>query len=312
MVIEKIKVLDMLGGLDVAAEQNEEIVNSKDVSFIILLEHHKSFKGDAPSYLASILGKPILSYVKNACKISPKMVELDENQNMVEAIHPYLSNSEWTVVLHSDTPLITRKAVEEALSYAISRELNVCKLMRGYVFKTEYVKRVDRVFDVESYEQNEEYYIAIKSEKDLAKATSIMKQRIVDFLLNGGVQIVDPVSTYIESGVKIKKGSVIYPNVSIMGDTTIGEKSIVGFGSIIKNSVIGDRCNIQNSYITNSVVLDSSLVESSRVEVNSLIEKNCVIKHYSIISSAKIGANSKVSWSKVKGIQIEENSKIES
>ena len=37
--------------------------------------------------------------------------------------------------------------------------------------------------------------------------------------------------------------------------------------------------------------MDSSLIEQSTIENNSLVEKNCVIKHYSIISSSKIGQN---------------------
>ena len=57
--------------------------------------------------------------------------------------------------------------------------------------------------------------------------------------------------------------------------------------------------------------MDSSLIEGSTIENNSLIEKNCVIKQYSIISSSKVGMNSYICWSKIKGVEINENTKIE-
>jgi len=312
MVIEEFDIKTMLDNLETEPRtEQKRVLDGKSIGFIIVLVHHAEFQGESPSYLASILGKPSLSYVKKACEFCPKTIEMEEDGDLVKTIKPVLGDKEWTVVLFSDTPLITSSTIIESFLYASERELNVLKLERGYIFKTDYIKRVDRIFDVESVKKETDDFFVVKSQKDLAKAAAIMKDRVLTNLLNNGVQIIDPTSTYIESEVRIDKGAIIYPNAALMGDSHIGSKTIVGFGSIIKNSAIGKRCNIQNSYITNSAVLDSTLIESSRVEINSLIEKNCVIKHYSIISSSKIGANSKVSWSKIKGIKIDENSKIE-
>lgn len=312
MVIESFDIKEMLNGFtEPEVKESITMLEEDSIAFVVALVHHNEFQGEEPSYLATILGKPSLSYVKKACVLVPKTLELDDESELVDKIKPVLTDKEWTIVLFSDTPLITASAIKEAFLYAKSKELNVCKMERGYIFKTEYIKRVDQIFDIESVKNNTDDFFVIKTEQDLAFATLKMKERVITNLLNNGVQIIDPHSTYIESQVRVEKGAVIYPNAALMGDTHIGAKTIIGFGSIIKNSVIGERCNIQNSYITNSAVLDSTLVESSRIEINSLVEKNCVIKHYSIISSSKIGMNSKVCWSKIKGIQIEENSKIE-
>ena len=96
-----------------------------------------------------------------------------------------------------------------------------------------------------------------------------------------------------------------------MGDTHIGKKCTIGTGAQIRSAIIGERCNVQGSVIVNSVVMESTLIESSTIENNSLIEKNCVVRHYSIVSSSKIGENSRVCWSKIKGVVVAPNSTVE-
>lgn len=320
MVIEEFDIEKLLGSiessdieetLETEKEKAGRFLQDKSISFIVLKVDHKEFNFGSPSFLVSILGKPTISYVKKACEFVPKTKEVDENADVVSEIKPLLTDKEWTIVLFSDTPLLTTTTIVEAFLYAENNDLNVCKLKRGYIFKTEYIKRVDKIFEVESLNQEGDDYFEVKTLENLVEATAIMKDRIVKHLMAGGVQIIDPLSTYIESQVVIGKGTTIYPNVALMGSTQIGTDSIVGFGCTLKHAVIGNKCNIQNSMVTNSVVLDSTLVESSRIENNSLVEKNCVVKHYSILSSAKIGKNSKVSWSKIKGVEVKENSNIE-
>lgn len=310
------KLLSTIGEEDNEINETKEkkegrFLEDKSISFIVLKVDHKEFDFGMPSFLVSILGKPMVSYVKKACEFVPKTKEIYEGADVIAEIKPLLTDKEWTVVLFSDTPLLTATSIVEAFLHAESKDLNVCKLKRGYIFKTEYIKRVDKIFEVEALEQDGDDYFEVKSLEDLATATALMKNRIIKNLMSFGVQIIDPTSTYIESQVVIGKGTTIYPSVALMGTTEIGSNSIIGFGCTLKHAVIGDRCNIQNSMVTNSVILDSTLIETSRVENNSLVEKNCVIKHYSILSSAKIGKNSKVSWSKIKGVQIDENSNIE-
>lgn len=324
MVIEDFEIGKLLSkiGEETDSLQNEKnevesygasrILNGKSISFIVLKVDHKDFNFGVPSYLVSMLGKPMVSYVKKACEFAPKTKEVDENADVVSEIKPLLTDKEWTIVLFSDTPLITTTTIAEAFMHAEQKDLNVCKLARGYIFKTEYIERVDKIFEVESFTQETDDYFMVKSLEDLQAASKLMKDRIIKNISSQGVMIIDPESTYIESQVVVGRGTTIYPNVALMGETQVGINSVIGFGSTLKHAIIGNKCNIQNSMVTNSVVLDSSLIETSRVENNSLVEKNCVIKHFSILSSAKIGKNSKVSWSKIKAVEVEENSNIES
>ena len=272
---------------------------------------HDGFKSKTPSHLISLMGKPLSSYVKKVCDKAPKTIEFKNGDDVLETVHPYFGDAEWTVVLFSDTPLLTYKTLAEALNFAENSEMNVVKLKRGYIFKTEYIKRVNQIYTPNTLFADSEDFLVADNYSSLAKIGEILKRRILNNFMNNGVQIVDPASTYIESLVTIGEDTIIYPNTCIMGDSHIGAGSTVGYGSTIKNSVVGDRCNIQNSLILSSVIMDSSLIEGSTIENNSLIEKNCVIKQYSIISSSKVGMNSYICWSKIKGVEINENTKIE-
>lgn len=310
MVLEEFKI-NIAEDIDPLAKLNPQILKTKDIAYIILKINHESFNTDTPSHLINLMGKSVISYVKKVCDKDPATIEYNEDEDLISTIKPHLGNNEWTVVLFSDTPLITYKTLAEGFLCAENKDMNVVKLKRGYIFKTEYIKRVNAIFTPSTLFSDSEDFMVAQDFASLAKISDIMKIRILTNFMKNGVQIVDPNSTYIESVVTIDENSIIYPNACIMGETHIGSNSTIGYGSTIKNSVVGNRCNIQNSLILSSVVQDNTLIEQSTVEKNSLIEKNCVIKHYSIISSSKIGENSICSWAKVKNVEIDANTKLE-
>jgi bifunctional UDP-N-acetylglucosamine pyrophosphorylase/glucosamine-1-phosphate N-acetyltransferase len=70
--------------------------------------------------------------------------------------------------------------------------------------------------------------LGINSLADLAKANSIMQQRINEGLMKEGIAIVDPASTFISYGTKIGKGSAIYPFTVIERDVKIGKRCVIG------------------------------------------------------------------------------------
>lgn len=84
----------------------------------------------------------------------------------------------------------------------------------------------------------------VNSRVQLAHAEDVMKHRINQKLMESGVTIIDPATTYIEPTVKIENDVVIYPNTFILGDTTVMTDSVVGPFSYIKNSTIEEGSEI--------------------------------------------------------------------
>ena len=62
--------------------------------------------------------------------------------------------------------------------------------------------------------------LGINDRKQLAAVAAIQRRRTLDRLMEDGVTIIDPASTYIEETVTIGPDTVVYPNVVIEGDTT--------------------------------------------------------------------------------------------
>ena len=70
--------------------------------------------------------------------------------------------------------------------------------------------------------------LGINSRSDLASANGIMQRRINEALMQQGVTIVDPGSTFISYGTKIGPDTVIYPFTVIEQKVRIGKRCLIG------------------------------------------------------------------------------------
>ncbi len=116
--------------------------------------------------------------------------------------------------------------------------------------------------------------MGINSQKELAKAARVMQQRINDELMDAGVNITDPQTTFIDYGVKIGQGTVIYPFTVIEKNVKIG-----------KNCFIGPFVHLrEDTQVKNHVTLGNFL-EVAR----SRLDSGIFIKHFGYIGDARLG-----------------------
>lgn len=90
--------------------------------------------------------------------------------------------------------------------------------------------------------------MGINSRKQLSAAEGVMRQRILDRLMDEGVTIMDPASTFIESGVVIGRDTVIYPYTWLEGSVCIGEDCEIGPNVRLINVKVGSGCHLQFLY----------------------------------------------------------------
>lgn len=92
-----------------------------------------------------------------------------------------------------------------------------------------------------------EEILGINTLRDLAAATKIMRERVLDKLMKRGVKIVDPDTTFIEEGVVIGRNSRIYPFTFIEKDVIIGNNCSIGpFVRIRTGTSIADNVEAGN------------------------------------------------------------------
>jgi bifunctional UDP-N-acetylglucosamine pyrophosphorylase / glucosamine-1-phosphate N-acetyltransferase len=120
----------------------------------------------------------------------------------------------------------------------------------------------------------------INSRAELAELERIVRQRKLKQLMQDGVTIIDPASTYVEPGVQVGADSVLYPNVFLEKGTVIGAGCHIYPNVRITASTIEDGV----------VVLDSCLISESHVRARSQVGPFAHLKSHTVIGSqARIG-----------------------
>ena len=87
-----------------------------------------------------------------------------------------------------------------------------------------------------------EMIMGVNSRRQLAEAESVMRRRILERLMDEGVTVMDPASTFIEKSVKIAPDTTIYPYTWLQGETVIGEDCEIGPNVRLENVKVADGC----------------------------------------------------------------------
>ena len=264
--IEKNTLLDdvMIDLDEIEAPQiqsEKEDFNANDVLAIVLLYRNSNFNGIIKPYNLDICGKKMFEWVADSVSgVETKTIACDENSNVVPLIKPLLNDKKITIVLYSDTPLLTRQTVKEILNYFEISHLNVLKLERGWVFNTEYISGADSVSSVLSRNFGKNDFERVFDAISLEKAKSILNGKIVDFHLKNGVLIDSKATTFIDATAIIESGVKIAPNNIIKGETYIGKNVLLAPNNVINNSIISAGCEISSSHIKNSKISENMIV----------------------------------------------------
>ena len=94
----------------------------------------------------------------------------------------------------------------------------------------------------------------VNSKVELALVSKVLRERKNTALMEDGVILIDPATTYIDDEVKIGRDTTIYPNVTLQGNTEIGENSEILSGTRIIDSKIYDNVRIESSVIEESII----------------------------------------------------------
>lgn len=124
-------------------------------------------------------------------------------------------------------------------------------------FLSRAARRIESIFT-----NNTDESFGVSSRSDLVKAQEIIRKRTLNKLIEKGVTIVDPQTTYIDDRVKVSQDTVIHPFTIIEGEVRIGQRCSVGPFCRIQGKTdiaddveIGNFVHIVNSRINKGVVV---------------------------------------------------------
>lgn len=143
--------------------------------------------------------------------------------------------------------------------------------------------------------RNNEVAHGVNNQVELASATKKAYQHKNKKLMDAGVVLLDPDTTYVEEGVVVGAGSVIYPNVFIRGKTAIGAFTAIESNCFISNSIIGEAVQIKaGSYIEETVIKNKASVGPyARLRPDTEIGEEAHVGNFVEMKKVKFGNKSK-------------------
>ncbi len=270
---------------------NIKIQGVKKDSFQCLILNTKGTKN---SFDGKILGLTLAEWVKFACENIPcNIVDFDKSNNIWEVAKENINKSfDYTLILFSSTPLISHQTLADIIEYSIIKNVNLCKLHMGYVVKNAYLLKEENPFVDSVFAGGLEDFYIVENKSQFTYAFKILSERINNFHIANGVDIVSPTNTHIEPFVDIDYGVKIYPNNTLKGKTTIASGVILKEGNTIADSKIMTGSCLSHSIIEDSIISQNVFVGSFSEIKNSLIEENTVIENKCYICNYNVKADS--------------------
>lgn len=139
--------------------------------------------------------------------------------------------------------------------------------------------------------------LGINRRSELARASRIVWDEVRERLMDSGVTLVDPCTTYVDDTVEVGSDTIIYPCTIVRGKTVIGKDCIVESGVHIFDSVLGDRVSVlQGSRLNKVVVRDgASIGPMAHLRPESDIGMNARIGNFVEVKKTLVGAGTKAS-----------------
>ncbi len=235
-----------------------ELPSSRDYKIVVLLLLSSKYEKLAS---CDIMGRDSVSLLTDACRdYDCHVVHYSGEADYVSIALPYARVADYVVLLHLDTPLVTRDTLHDAVMYATDKEVDICHLHRGVILSSSAIIQDRFELSCRADFLLREDFIRVHDSISLMQAREILRCRIIDAHIKNGVNITSGSNVYIDYDVTIDDGVSIYPFNSIRGNTHIGKNVRIMEHNIIEDSTIGD-----DSVICSSVVIDSKIAEKSTV-----------------------------------------------
>jgi bifunctional UDP-N-acetylglucosamine pyrophosphorylase/glucosamine-1-phosphate N-acetyltransferase len=214
------------------------------------------------------------------------------------------------------------RVVEDGGRYRIIEEVDLPENLKGvktintgfYVFSGEFLLEV--LPKIKNDNAKGEYYLTdavnltenvrvvrtadpleitgVNTRKTLVWLEDQLRRRKIEELLENGVTILDPNTTYIHYSVEIGMDTIVYPMTFIEGKTRIGEGCEIGPLSRIVDCEVGNNVKIVRSECFKSVIEDDvSVGPFARLREGTVLKKSSKIGNFVEIKKSTIGEGTK-------------------
>jgi bifunctional UDP-N-acetylglucosamine pyrophosphorylase/glucosamine-1-phosphate N-acetyltransferase len=115
----------------------------------------------------------------------------------------------------------------------------------------------------------------INTRADLAEFENLLRRNAIRrLMIESGVTFIDPSHVYISPEAEIGRDTVIHPDVTIEGQTVVGENCVIRSGARITNSRLGDNVTVKD----HSIIVDSEVNSNCSVGPFAHLRINAVLE----------------------------------
>ena len=137
--------------------------------------------------------------------------------------------------------------------------------------------------------------LGINSRVQLAGAEKILRRRKNVELMENGVTIMDPDSTFIDADVTVGRDTVIYPFTWLEGETHIGENCTLGPSSRFSDTVMGNGVTAQFVYAHECEIADGvTMGPYVHIRPNTKLSPKVKIGNFVEVKNSNIGDGTKL------------------
>lgn len=139
--------------------------------------------------------------------------------------------------------------------------------------------------------------LGVDSRADLAAVQRVFYRRSVDALLAAGVTVLDPESAWIDAGVTVGADSVLHPNVTLLGASSVGSGCTVHTGAWIRDCVLADGVEVLPYSVLDGarVAADCTIGPFARLRPEAVLEDGAKVGNFVEVKKATLGPGVKAS-----------------
>lgn len=141
---------------------------------------------------------------------------------------------------------------------------------------------------------DEKEVAGVNDQVELAQANKYMRKKINKYWMSQGVVMLDPKTTYIGADVTLAPEVILYPNVVLEGQTTIGKGTTIYSNCYFKNATVGEECEILSTQIFDSEVKSHCHVGPfAHLRGHSVVEEKNRIGNFVEFKNTTFGVDSR-------------------
>jgi bifunctional UDP-N-acetylglucosamine pyrophosphorylase/glucosamine-1-phosphate N-acetyltransferase len=130
---------------------------------------------------------------------------------------------------------------------------------------------------------------------DFANVARLARERIVGELMDRGVTVVDPDTTYVDAGVIVGADTVVHPNTFLEGTTRIGGHCEIGPNTRLVDTTVGDEAMVTFTVARKTKIGPAATVGPFvSLRPGTVLKKGAHVGTFAEMKNAEIGEGAKV------------------